>query len=198
MSASLAAVPTTVCTTPEATSTPICAFIPKCHWLPFLVWCISGSRALLLFFVEGGAAMMVARCRQSRASPGYRRPRPPVPRRPAHTTAAKSRSAASAPTQQRPAPLALRIERPQTIDQPPPRHHLLHLAKNLSRRVCFFFPAYSACEKLHCRCIVLPLGPPSRCRFYPIRPAEMRVFFSVSLALRSSCTRARPAQAHYR
>src|SRR4030088_771159 len=46
MSASLAAVPTTVCTTPEATSTPICAFIPKCHWLPFLVWCISGSRAL--------------------------------------------------------------------------------------------------------------------------------------------------------
>src|SRR3954469_25096268 len=21
-----------VCTTPEATSTPICAFIPKCHW----------------------------------------------------------------------------------------------------------------------------------------------------------------------
>src|SRR3954465_8159194 len=56
----LAAVPTTVCTTPEATSTPICAFIPKCHWLPFLVWCISGSRALLLFFVEGGAAMRVA------------------------------------------------------------------------------------------------------------------------------------------
>src|SRR5256885_15371535 len=29
MSASLAAVPVTVCTTPEATSTPICAFIPK-------------------------------------------------------------------------------------------------------------------------------------------------------------------------
>ena len=60
MSASLAAVPITVCTTPEATSTPICAFIPKCHWLPFLVWCISGSRALLLFLVEGGAAMIVA------------------------------------------------------------------------------------------------------------------------------------------
>src|ERR1051325_6816034 len=35
MSASLAAVPVTVCTSPEATSTPICAFIPKCHvWMP--------------------------------------------------------------------------------------------------------------------------------------------------------------------
>src|ERR1051325_1759348 len=60
MSASLAAVPTTVCTSPEATSTPICAFMPKCHWLPFLAWCLSGSRALFLFLVEGGAAMIVA------------------------------------------------------------------------------------------------------------------------------------------
>src|SRR3954451_22414853 len=35
MSASLAAVPLTVCTKPEATSTPICAFMPKCHvWMP--------------------------------------------------------------------------------------------------------------------------------------------------------------------
>src|ERR1700676_450418 len=33
-------------------------------------------------------------------------------------------------------------------------------AKNLSRRVRFFLPAYSACEKLPCRCIVPPLGPP--------------------------------------
>src|SRR4051794_41803113 len=32
MSASLAAVPLTVCTRPEATSTPICAFIPKMLW----------------------------------------------------------------------------------------------------------------------------------------------------------------------
>src|SRR3954447_12116555 len=39
------------------------------------------------------------RCRQSRATPGYRRARPPGPRRPARTTAAKSRSAASAPAQ---------------------------------------------------------------------------------------------------
>src|SRR5207253_9860815 len=45
---------------PRGDITPICAFIPKCHWLPFLVWCISGSRALLLFLVEDGAAMIVA------------------------------------------------------------------------------------------------------------------------------------------
>src|SRR4051812_8565834 len=60
MSASFAAVPTTVCTKPEATSTPIWAFIPKCHWLPFRVWCISGSRLFCLFLVEDGAAMIVA------------------------------------------------------------------------------------------------------------------------------------------
>jgi len=41
-------------------STPICAFNPKYHWLPFLVWCISGSRSPLAFFVEEGAWMMVA------------------------------------------------------------------------------------------------------------------------------------------
>src|SRR3954470_7343036 len=157
MSASLAAVPLTVCTRPEATSTPICAFIPKCHWLPFLVWCISGSRLFCLFLVEGGAAMMVAstivppafagagfgasisrappaspilrrtmlgstraapanggnsglssppelplppdRYRQSRARLGCHRAHPPSPRRPAHTTAAGSGSAASAPDQ---------------------------------------------------------------------------------------------------
>jgi hypothetical protein len=34
------------------------AFMPKYHWLPFFVWCISGSRSPLLFFVELGAAMM--------------------------------------------------------------------------------------------------------------------------------------------
>src|SRR4051794_34360419 len=35
LSPSLAAVPTTVCTSPKATSTPICAFVPKCHvWMP--------------------------------------------------------------------------------------------------------------------------------------------------------------------
>ncbi len=38
----------------------MCAFIPKCHWLPFLVWCISGSRSPSAFLVELGAAMIVA------------------------------------------------------------------------------------------------------------------------------------------
>src|SRR2546430_10318129 len=33
-------------------STPKCAFIPKYHWLPFFVWCISGSRALSAFLVR--------------------------------------------------------------------------------------------------------------------------------------------------
>ena len=39
---------------------PMCSFIPKCHRFPFLVWCISGSRALLSFLVDDGAEMMVA------------------------------------------------------------------------------------------------------------------------------------------
>jgi hypothetical protein len=34
--------------------------MPKCHWLPFLVWCICGSRSPLLFLVELGAAIRVA------------------------------------------------------------------------------------------------------------------------------------------
>jgi len=43
-----------------AAATPKCAFMPKYHWLPFLVWCISGSRALSAFLVEDGALMIVA------------------------------------------------------------------------------------------------------------------------------------------
>ena len=35
-----------VCTSLLARSAPMCAYIPKYHWLPFLVWCISGSRCL--------------------------------------------------------------------------------------------------------------------------------------------------------
>ena len=31
----LAAVPMAVCTKPDSASTPMCAFMPKCHWLPF-------------------------------------------------------------------------------------------------------------------------------------------------------------------
>src|SRR5437660_6948685 len=41
-------------------SMPRWAFMPKYHWLPFLVWCISGSRALSAFLVEDGALMIVA------------------------------------------------------------------------------------------------------------------------------------------
>ena len=53
-------VPRTVCTRPESASTPMCAFMPKCHWLPFLLECISGSRILSLFLVELGAGTKVA------------------------------------------------------------------------------------------------------------------------------------------
>jgi len=38
----------------------MCTFIPKNHWFPFFVWCISGSRVRLRFFVELGASMIVA------------------------------------------------------------------------------------------------------------------------------------------
>ena len=32
----------------------------KYHWFPFFVWCISGSRSPLRFFVDDGASMMLA------------------------------------------------------------------------------------------------------------------------------------------
>ena len=38
----------------------MCAFMPKYHWLPFLLECISGSRDLSLFLVKVGAAVNVA------------------------------------------------------------------------------------------------------------------------------------------
>ncbi len=57
--ATLAAVPSRWCTRPRV-SVPMCSFIPKCHRFPFLVWCISGPRALLSFPVDDGAEMMVA------------------------------------------------------------------------------------------------------------------------------------------
>src|SRR5262249_46616866 len=55
LSATLAGVATTAWISLLRLSTPICAFIPKYHWFPFLVWCISGSRALSAFLVEDGA-----------------------------------------------------------------------------------------------------------------------------------------------
>ena len=44
MSEALAGVTETVCASPELTSAPTWIFMPKYHWLPFFVWCISGSR----------------------------------------------------------------------------------------------------------------------------------------------------------
>jgi hypothetical protein len=48
-----------ICTMPRW-SVPMCSFIPKCQFLPFLVCFISGSRVAVAFLVELGAAMMVA------------------------------------------------------------------------------------------------------------------------------------------
>jgi hypothetical protein len=56
-SATLAGVATAAWISLVRLSTPICAFMPKYHWLPFLVWCIAGSRAFLAFLVEDGALM---------------------------------------------------------------------------------------------------------------------------------------------
>ena len=36
------------------------AFMPKCHALPCLCWCNSGSRSPMQFWDDLGAAMMVA------------------------------------------------------------------------------------------------------------------------------------------
>ena len=50
----------TVCTNPESASTPMWAFMPKCHSLPFWLECIPGSRFFSLFLVELGAAISVS------------------------------------------------------------------------------------------------------------------------------------------
>ena len=55
----LAAVMVTACTKPESVSAPMGAFMSWRHWLPLLVWCISGSRVPVLFLVELGAAISV-------------------------------------------------------------------------------------------------------------------------------------------
>ena len=39
-------------TIPVSESNPMCAFIPKCHWYPFLIWCISGFRSPARFLVD--------------------------------------------------------------------------------------------------------------------------------------------------
>src|ERR1700730_10319704 len=50
----------TECTTPCLLSTPMCAFSPKYHCLPFFVWCIAGSGSPLWFLVDQGAWTIVA------------------------------------------------------------------------------------------------------------------------------------------
>ena len=52
-SCTLAAVTATEWIRPESLSTPLWTFIPKYHWLPFLVWCISGSRFRLVLWLSG-------------------------------------------------------------------------------------------------------------------------------------------------
>lgn len=59
MSGAFAGVTETVYTAPLFTSAPTCTFIPKYYWLPFLVWCIWGSRTLALLLVEGEAWITV-------------------------------------------------------------------------------------------------------------------------------------------
>src|SRR5204863_7005918 len=82
----------------------------------------------------------------------------------------------------RPAPLALRIERPQTIDQPRPRHHLLHLGQKLVTPRLLFLPGVFRLRKA-----ALPLHRPAP--WSPIPAADSTnptggnaPFFSVSLA----------------
>ena len=59
-SATFAAVYSTWCTRLDSLFVPMCAFMPKYHWLPFFVWCIPGLRfpLLFLFLIELGAAMI--------------------------------------------------------------------------------------------------------------------------------------------
>ena len=47
----LATVPMTKYTRAESAFATMGAFMPKCHWLPFLVWCIWGSRSPLVFSI---------------------------------------------------------------------------------------------------------------------------------------------------
>jgi len=54
MSATLAAVVVRLCTRTLSASTPICAFMPQYHSLPFFVWCMSPSRLCSAFLVDDG------------------------------------------------------------------------------------------------------------------------------------------------
>src|SRR5829696_7663373 len=85
--------------------------------------------------------------------------------------------------------LALRIKRLYPRHQPRPQPAPAKTggttcsisARNLSRRVCFFLLAYSACEKLPCCCMACPSSAPDS-HFYPTSPPNPP-YFSVSLGL---------------
>ena len=84
----------TVCTRPLLMSPPICAFIPKCHGLPFFIGLISGSRLLASFLVEGEAAIQLASavcpysawCKTGQSEPQDAPKAPPSPSRPKNLT----------------------------------------------------------------------------------------------------------------
>ena len=213
--------------------------MPKCHWLPFLVWCISGSRALLLFLVEDGAAMIVAiddralahqqaallqhrpdlveqrprqvmllqpmaevqhrrrvrnrrhrpgRCRQSRASPGCRRARPPGLVGQPVPLLQKVRAAASAPA--RSAAARARPSGNTVADRSTSRAHgttLLHLAQKAFPPRLSFLPSVFRLRKaplpLHRSVPSVPPHPQDSTR--RARPISLDLF-SVPLAVSRS------------
>src|SRR5215204_391284 len=86
-----------------------------------------------------------------------------------------------------PAAFALRVERPQTFNQPRPRHHLLHLGQKLVAPRLLLLPGVFRLRKA-----ALPLHrtvprSPRTGGFY-LMPARQAGFFSVSLTPRASKT----------
>jgi hypothetical protein len=75
----------------------------------------------------------------------------------------------------RPAALALRVERPQTLHQPRPRHHLLHIGQKLVPPRLLLFAGVFRLRKaplpLHRPAPRFPRTP----RFYPKRPPKTRL-----------------------
>ncbi len=106
----------------------MCSFIPKCHRFPFLVWCISGSRALLPFPVDDGAETIVA----STMLPFFSKPPPPplgqvIPDLPNGSCASPRRSSRwrESGSSSRPEPSQAPLR--QGAGRSPPRKPVLHL-----------------------------------------------------------------------
>jgi hypothetical protein len=83
-------------------------------------------------------------------------------------------------TDRRPAALALRVERPQTIDQTRPWHHLLHLAQKLVAPRLFLLAGVFRLRKaplpLHRVPPPGPLGPPDSTRRRRPNPGYFSAF----------------------